>query len=241
MWAGIAILVSGCGYASYAVRRTVLDSPVNLDSAAALEPGTTTFAQAVERLGPPDAITRGRNLTGDFVVRADWLYRKGRSSGLRLSVPERSVLTYNGLGYFLLFLQGLRPGSATSVVPGSVRDVDGESGFPPTSTSAPRLRNVRESAGATSSGRARRLDDVRLVAGSPTPRGGGKDEGAFAEEEDTDSGFRPLSVLAVDTADAGTDRIRLEFDADGILVQRSVQSGVPETDFQGQVFDSVIP
>jgi len=97
--ASTALLASGCGYASYSIRRTAVDSPIPFEAAEQLEPGRTTFAEAVEHLGPPDALTRGRDAGGAFVVRADWVYRKGRGSDLRVSVPERNIVSYNtGLG-----------------------------------------------------------------------------------------------------------------------------------------------
>jgi len=133
------------------------------------------------------------------------------------------------------------------VVPEPVRDLVGGSGFPPTSTSAPRIRDVRDSAGATSDGRVRRLDDVRLVAGSASDTNGegSANGGAFDDddesEEGDDSSFRPFSLFTVDTADDGTDRIRLEFDARGRLVRRSVRCATPATDLEGQTIDGVIP
>ncbi len=226
-WLALSLLIftiPGCGFLSYELARIEVGTAIELEAYPALVEGETTFSDALEVLGPPDEIRIGWEEDGRQFTQLFFRYQKRRTSNLKIQLPLRDAVTYNaGLRFFAEFFRVMRgDGSVLSeaqdvaLSPSTAGQVfRGRSGGR-TTESGTRLER--------SGGRAHRLSDER-------------ENGALAGERGP---LAPVDPLQIEGAARGRDLILLVFDADGVLVRKSLKLGTPRTDFVGQMGGSLL-
>jgi hypothetical protein len=84
----LALLLSGCGLATFA--RVTVNEPITSETVAFIEPGSTTLADIVAKLGAPDEM---EGLEGGAVV--SYHFRDFKYSRLNFLWPLRFVLPEN--------------------------------------------------------------------------------------------------------------------------------------------------
>jgi hypothetical protein len=192
------------------VARVEADAPVEVEPFKRFRTGETTLAQTVQWMGPPDFFSFRWVEGEERVLRLEFIYRKARETGFSVSAPVDEISRYNtGVRFFLIFFNALR---GKSVIPSELDSIA-----------------IDQAPGPGAAGSMARYSRIKpLHRGRPErfsslPRrqlGKGSIEG------------RPLSPfvpLVVEGAGKGEGRIRLEFDAKGILVLKEIRSTAPGT------------
>jgi hypothetical protein len=193
---------------------------VGIQEYEALKINKTRFAEAVQRMGPPDRLDFIWDDTGAPKARLEYSFMKSRSSNFFVDAPMEEIQDFNaGVRFFLLFLNVIRGGP---VIPAELGRLDLYS------TESPAV--WRE---------GRRLSDMHLSRRGSTLR-----LSRLRQRERMMGGpeepLRPFTPFVMTGEGRGRDQIRLEFNGEGILMRKEIRKGAPETGFGDQLRESVL-
>jgi hypothetical protein len=218
----ICLLCLNAACLSYKAARIEVDAPLEVEAFESIEVGETTFSETVFRMGPPDGFAFRWTETGERYLRIEYAHARGRSTDLSIAAPVDEVSRYNtGVRFFLLFFRVLRGGS---VIPRELSELD-----------------VSLSAASRAAGLPVRYSELKSIHRGRPQRFSALPRRPVVEKERIDDGpLSPLVPLILQGSGEGLGRIRLEFDARGVLVTKELRSTLPGTSLADYLQETIL-
>lgn len=217
---GVSLLLSSC--IAFQVSRHEVDAPVEVEPFESFKEGKTTIGEVAEFMGPPDYMVFGWDEEGDLFTRFDYVFAKGRSSDVVVTLPLEELRKINNiLTYFSVVISAIR-GETPYQDELERLGVTFESSYSSVNQSRHRLSEKR----STHNGRAVSMNDITGRQDLITSKSGG-----------IPSVFVPLELM---DEGRGSDRLRLVFDKMGILTLKEMRKGSPDTNVGAQITDTLL-